>query len=259
MKEQTFSSVMRADFSMRLSNRRNKRAFLLFFLISLAVSIGLHFIIIEVNEEALFSSFAESLTAGGIFFVFLLSFFAISSIAREIADGTLSLSLRLVPNRKRLFISRLVFWPVLTSGLYILFSLIGTPFREKNVSLVRYILDDVLYGALTWALVVLMLVFITGIFRTGALSVLVSVALFIFLPIIFALASLFLFNHAQLIETINSFTPMGAMNYIGTLSGVGGTVKVGMFIREWFVFLAWLALLGFGAWKRFQRESTVSA
>ena len=259
MNELTFSRVVRADFAMRLSNRRNQKAFAIFFVISLVLAIGLHLLFSKLGDVEVTNSFGESLTTGGIFFVFLLSFFAISSIAREIADGTLSLSLRLVPNRKRLFVARLIFWPVLTGVLYILFSLIGTPFRDKTLSVPLYIADTVLYGAVTWVCIVLMIVFVAGIFRTGALSVLTSIGLFVFLPSLFVLASFLLFDHAQFIHEISLFTPMGAMGYVGTLANIGTKVSIGMFLREWAVVLAWLGILGWFAWKRFERESTVSA
>lgn len=259
MNELTLARVVSADCAMRLSNRRNLKAFAIFFLISLALAIGLHFLFSKLGDTETASSFGESITTGGMVFVFLLSFFAISSTAREIADGTLSLSLRLVPNRKRLFVARLIFWPALTGVLYMLFSLIGAPFRDKEISLPFYLVDTVVYGALTWVCVVLMIVFIVGIFRTGALAVLASMILFIFLPILFLLASFFFFDYAQLMHQISTFTPMGAMSYMGVLDGVGGKVSIGMFLREWAVVLVWLGILGWFAWKRFKQESTVSA
>ncbi|MBP3223206.1 MAG: hypothetical protein J6M18_04690 [Actinomycetaceae bacterium] len=267
MENHTFFHLFTSEIIFHLHNKTTQLRLFLYACISLAIGTGVYFLMKDEDTPL-----NDALTAGVMTFIFLLSFYTISSVSREIADGTVSLSLRFVPTRGKLFLVRMMFYPTMTFIVSLVLSSFTIPFIPQGTQTLTYILDSVIYSSFIWSLITLLVFFIATIFRKGAISALVSIVLMVLLPLFMTLSPLFMGTHKFFtwLSTHTHYTPTLAISNISSfqainqkIEGFDGEVVTALtthdFLIGWATLLAWLVVLAFFAWKVFQRESTVSA
>ena len=256
---QSFGDVFRAELGLRIANKRNRRAFGAFFLLGLAAGVAGYWMSVKMGPTPgiPYSPIGDAVQMGGYLLTFLLEFFALSSISRELADGTLSLSLRLVPNRKRLFWGRALFWPFVTTILQVLTVLITIPFQIAGGVPVSNLLNQVAYQPVINALFVLLIVFLVHIVRKGPLALLLMIFMVAGLPLSLAAVHLFFVEYTTFFDWLTVLTPMGAQSRIADWNFAA--THSGTFIVAWFVYVVWISIFGYFAWKRFKREGAATA